>query len=101
MWQGWIAFLDGLWIAFSSFDWHYQTNVNLIVSGVILALFGFWAEESTNGIILGFLGIWLISSGCTHYLVLPINFFLTGLTILVIAFLLVTSNKRSQLRHQF
>ncbi|MCL5030178.1 MAG: hypothetical protein M1480_14300 [Bacteroidetes bacterium] len=100
MWQGWIAFLDGFWLVISSFIWQTQTNQNLLISGIVLTIFGFWAEKSWEGIMLGFLGVFVIGSGCTHYLVLPINFFLTGLTIMAVAFLCATINKRSHLHLQ-
>ncbi len=96
MWQGWIAFLIGLWLTISSFLWHIQTNLNLLISGIILTIIGFWAEKSWEGIMLGFLGIYVIGCGCTNYLALSINFFLTGITVMAIAFLCATINKRSQ-----
>ena len=101
MWQGWIAFFIGMWLTVSSFYWHTQTNVNLLICGITLTVFGFWAKKSWEGIMLGFLGIYLIGCGCTHYLVLSINFFLTGLTIIAIALLCATINKRSHFHLQF
>jgi len=60
MWQGWIAVLDGIWLTVCAFIWQTQTNLNLLIAGIVLVIFGFWANKSLAGIILGFLGIWLI-----------------------------------------
>ena len=101
MWQGWIAFLDGIWVTLSSFYWHTQTNINLLIAGIVLAVFGFLAKDSWEGVVLGFIGIWLIGSGLTNYLVLSINFFLTGLTIIPIALMCATIRLRPKLISNF
>ncbi len=97
MWQGWIALLDGIWLTICAFIWQAQTNLNLLIAGIVLTILGFWANKSLAGIILGFLGIFLIGSGCTHYLVLSVNFLLCGLTILPIALICATYNIREKL----
>lgn len=97
MWQGWIAFLDGLWLTVCAFLWQTQSNVNLLITGIILIIFGFWSNKSVAGIILGFLGIWLVGSGCTSYLNLAVNYLLSGLTVMLIALLCATFNLRAKL----
>ena len=97
MWQGWIALLDGIGITICSFIWQAQTNLNLLIAGAVLVVLGFWAKKSLAGIILGFLGIWLILSGSTSYLDLSVNFLLTGLTVIPIAFVCATFNIREKL----
>ncbi len=97
MWQGWIALLAGLWVTFSSLVWQLQTNINLLISGAVLFIFGFWAAKSWEGVMLGMLGVWVIGCGCTNYLELSINFFLTGISIIVVALLCATINIRPKL----
>ena len=90
MWQGWVALFAGLWITICSFIWQFQTPVNLLITGIILIVIGFWANKSLAGIILGFLGIWLAGSGLTNYLSIAVNYLLTGLTIIPVALLCAT-----------
>ena len=97
MWQGWIALIDGMWLTLCSFMWQAQSNLNLLLTGLILIVFGFWSNKSIAGIILGFLGIWLAAAGCTNYLNLSVNYLLTGLTIIPIAMFCATFNLRAKL----
>ena len=94
MWQGWIALLDGLWLTSSSLFWRMQTNTNLLISGAVLLIFGFWARKNWEGVMLAMIGIWVAGCGFTNYLELSINFFLTGISVAAVALLCATINIR-------
>jgi hypothetical protein len=97
MWQGWITFLAGLWLTISSFFWTIQTRENLIITGIVTLVFGFWASKEWEGVMLGMLGIWVLGSGLANYLDLPINYALTGISIVLVALFCSTVNLRLQL----
>ena len=81
MWQGWINFLDGLWLLTASFIWQWQTSDTMIIAGAIALLFGAWSYKTWQGLMLAFCGFFVLASGISHYMVLPINIFLFGGTI--------------------
>ncbi len=97
MWQGWITFLAGLWLTISSLIWSIQTRENLIITGIVTLVFGFWVSKEWEGVMLGFLGVWVLGSGLANYLNLPVNYALTGISIVLISLFCATVNIRLQL----
>ncbi len=94
MWQGWITMLAGLWLTVASFFWRLQTKEDLIVTGIITVVFGFSDAKDWQGVFIGLLGIWILGSGLTNYLVLPLNFFLSGLTLAFLSLICAVSGMK-------
>ncbi len=93
MWQGWITFLDGLWISIITFMPRFETDKDLLITSLVAMVFGFWASKDTwQGMAIGFFGFWLFCCSFTQYMVLPVNFLLSGLTIAGIGILLGLKN---------
>ncbi len=78
MWQGWINLILGVWLIISGFVGGLQTPANLIVVGILAAIFGFWAYKSWQGVVNGILGIWTLLSGLIFHLLAPANFLIVG-----------------------
>ena len=99
MWQSWLILAGGAWITLSSFIWQIQTKENLIITGAIITILGFLDSKNLEGVMMGMLGIWVLLSGIANYLNLPINYFLTGLTIIFVAFIGVIKNIKPPIAH--
>ncbi len=48
MWQAWLSGLIGLWLILSAFLGFADTTMtwNLVISGILVAVFGFWSAGS-------------------------------------------------------
>jgi len=79
MWQGWINLILGAWLIISAFVPSLQTPANLIIVGILAAVFGFWTYKNWQGDIAGILGIWMFLSGIWWNLLSPANFIIVGL----------------------
>jgi len=79
MWQGWTNLVLGVWLIISAFVPSLQTPANLIIVGILAAVFGFWTYKDWRGNVSGFLGIWSLLSGVWFNLISPVNFFIVGL----------------------
>ena len=79
MWQGWISLILGLWLILSGLISSLQHPINLFITGVLAAVFGFWAYRHWQCIVNGVLGLWLILSGFITTLIHPLNFIIVGL----------------------
>jgi len=84
MWQGWINLILGLWLILSGLVSALQTPANLIITGVLAVVFGFWTYKNWQGDVAGVLGIWLFLSGIWWNLLSPVNFIVVGLLLGVI-----------------
>lgn len=97
MWQSWLIFIGGTWLTVSSFIWEVQTEKNLFVTGIVITILGFWDSKNLEGIMMGMLGLWVFACGLASYLNLPINYFLTGITIMFVAFIGILNNTKTPL----
>ncbi len=79
MWQGWINMILGLWLILSAFVPSLQSSINMIVAGVLAAIFGFWAYKLWQGVVNGILGIWIFLSGVIFNLIVTVNFIVVGI----------------------
>jgi len=79
MWQGWINLVIGVWLVISGIFATLQTPINMIIVGILAAIFGFWAYKMWQGIVNGVLGIWVLLSGLAFNLVIPVNFIVVGI----------------------
>ncbi len=86
MWQAWIVLLAGVWALVSSFSLGLVIPANFIVTGIVMAVFGFWsARGNWQGYVNGFLGLWLIFSGFIPALIEPLNLLIVGIASAVLA----------------
>lgn len=99
MWQSWLILMAGAWLTLSSFIWRIQTRENLIITGAAILILGFWESKNLEGVMMGMLGFWVLLSGFANYLNLPINYFLTGLTVMFVAFMAAIIETKSPLVH--
>ena len=79
MWQGWVNLILGLWLILSGLVLSLQSSVNMIVVGILAAIFGFWAYKLWQGVVNGILGIWIFLSGIAFNLVNQVNFIVVGI----------------------
>ncbi len=85
MWQAIIALLVGFWAIFSGF---YETLIvpsNFIISGIVLAVFGFFNFRTWQGYINGFAGVWFFISGFIPQLQTPQNLFIVGIIVAAVS----------------
>ncbi len=75
MWQGWISQILGLWLILSGLI----SSLQHPVTGILTAVFGFWAYRHWQCIVNGILGLWLILSCIITTLIHPLNFIIVGL----------------------
>jgi len=78
MWQGWVNLVLGVWLILSGLITPLQTPANLIIVGLLAAVFGFWTYKDWLGDIAGVLGLWAILSGIWFNLLSPANFLIVG-----------------------
>ena len=81
MWQGWVNLLLGVWLLLSGLIPALQTPENLIISGLLVAVLGFWSYKNWLGDTSGVLGLWALFSGSWLNLFSPSNFLITGVLI--------------------
>jgi hypothetical protein len=81
MWQGWINLVLGVWLIISGLVSSLQTPANLIITGILVAVFGFWTYKDWLGDIIGVLGLWSLLSGIWFSLFSPANFLIVGVLI--------------------
>ena len=79
MWQGWINLILGIWLIISGLIPSLQVVPNMLIVGILGAVFGFWLYKMWQGIVNGILGLWLIVSSLLLNLVLPLNFIIVGI----------------------
>ena len=97
MWQGWFTLVGGIWLFLDYFFPTFQSSFNLMIVGIALIILGLWAAfETWHGIMIGWLGLWVLGSGISNYLELPVNFLLTGISIAAVGVLLATLNYRKK-----
>lgn len=95
MWQGYVNFILGIFLVVSGIIVNLQASTNLIVVGILAAIFGFWSSKNWQGLVIGILGVWLFLSGSMFGLVFSWNFIITGviLSILGLWYALYPNNK--------
>ncbi|KMQ51424.1 hypothetical protein CHISP_1671 [Chitinispirillum alkaliphilum] len=86
MFQPWISLLAGLWAFFSSFSAPLLVPLNFIITGLVLAVMGFWRVQRTwQGVVNGILGLWLVFSGFVPALQTQTNLLTVGVAAVIIA----------------
>ncbi|OPX32954.1 hypothetical protein B1H10_06720 [candidate division KSB1 bacterium 4484_188] len=81
MWQGFINFVLGLWLVISGIIVYLQISTNLIVVGILAAIFGLWGSKNWKGWVIGTLGVWIFLSGIVFRLLSSWNFIISGIVI--------------------
>lgn len=81
MWQAWINFVMGLWMALSGLNAGLQTSANLMISGLIVVALAISIPKNWQSITIATLGFWLVLSGVITSLIVPANFIIVGLAI--------------------
>jgi len=82
--QPWINLISGLWALLSSFSAILLSPINFIITGLAMAVFGFWRPmRSWQGFINGILGLWLVFSGLIPALRTATNMAVIGLAVVV------------------
>ena len=102
MWQGWIDIAVGVWLIVCGFVPGLQSSASMVVGGAVATVFGFWGAGRTNGwqgTINGLIGIWLLLSAIVFLLVVPWNFFLSGIIIGALAIWNVAQNPAETIAH--
>jgi hypothetical protein len=69
MWQGWLNLILGVWLIISGFVSPLQSPANLIIVGILAAVFGFWSYKNWQGDVIGILG--------------PANFIIVGVLMII------------------
>lgn len=85
MWQAWITFVMGLWMALSGLNAGLQTSANLMISGLIVVALAISIPMKWQSITIAVLGVWLALSGVITSLIVPVNFIIAGVAITVFA----------------
>lgn len=85
MWQAWINFAVSLWLVLSGLIAGLQAGINMIICGIILAVFGFWTPKQWPAIVVGVIGVWTFISGLVPSLVGQVNFLIIGIVGVVIS----------------
>lgn len=83
--QPWINVAAGLWALLSGLFIVLAVPANFFITGIVIALAGFWNVKSWQGIVNGFLGIFLFVAGFTQLLATPMTMFFTGLVVFAFA----------------
>ena len=86
MWQGWTNLVLGIWLIFSGLIGVLQTPANLIITGILVTVFGFRNYKDWLGDAAGILGLWALLSGLWFNLLSPANFLITGVLITGLGF---------------
>jgi hypothetical protein len=84
MWQSWSNMVIGLWMIFSGIVATLSASGNFIVTGILLAILGFWSR-GWKGTLIGLIGLWAIFSGFVPGLIVPANMIITGAVVTVLA----------------
>lgn len=79
MWQGWANLILGVWLIISGLITTLHQPINMIIVGILAAIFGFWAYKMWQQVVNGVLGIWIFLSGIAFNLVGPANFIIVGI----------------------
>ncbi|MBD3315093.1 MAG: hypothetical protein GF344_04845 [Chitinivibrionales bacterium] len=86
MWQAWVNIAAGIWAVISGFSMTLVNPTNFLITGAVMAVFGFWAPRRRwQGIVNGVIGLWLIISAFIAGLVTPQNLIISGLVVAVLA----------------
>ncbi|MFP4013974.1 MAG: hypothetical protein ACLFVQ_07825 [Chitinispirillaceae bacterium] len=83
--QAWVNIAAGLWSLLSGLFIVLAVPFNFFVTGIVIAVAGFWKARSWQGIANGVLGIFLFMSGFSAVLAIPMTMFFTGLVVFVFA----------------
>jgi hypothetical protein len=83
MWQGWLNLILGVWLIISGFVSPLQSPANLIIVGILAAVFGFWSYKNWQGDVIGILGIWLLLCGIWFGILGPANFIIVGVLMII------------------
>ena len=81
MWQGWINLVLGVWLIISGLILSLQAPVNMIIVGILVAIFGLWVYKMWQGVANGILGVWIFLSGLFFNLAVTVNFIIVGIVI--------------------
>ena len=88
MWQSWISLVAGIWAIISGLVYSLVTPVNFLITGLVIAIFGFWAPSSAvrwQGSINGIVGLFLVLCAFIMSLQMPVSFLIAGVAVLVLA----------------
>ncbi|MFQ5706370.1 MAG: hypothetical protein ACE5HO_02920 [bacterium] len=88
MWQGWVNGIIGLWLILSGIvgaglnaPWNY------IITGVVVAILGFWMIKVWQSLISGILGLWMIVCGIVGTALMhPANLIIVGVVVAGLSF---------------
>ncbi|MCL2689705.1 MAG: hypothetical protein FWE57_07655 [Chitinispirillia bacterium] len=82
--QPWVNLIAGLWALLSSFSAILLSPLNFIITGLVMAVFGFWRPfKSWQGFVNGCLGVWLLFSAFIPFLRTAGNMAVVGLAVVV------------------
>lgn len=91
-WFNWISFVFGIWFFISGLVPALQHNWNMIILGIVAAVFGFIAYQSWQGIVNGVIGVWFFLSAIWFHLVAPWNFLILGAAMAILGIWGATSH---------
>ncbi len=81
-----VNILTGLWAFITGFSVSMLHPLNIVVLGVVIAVFGFWTyEKEWQGIVNGLIGLWLVLSVFSPALMVPVNLWISGSIVVVLA----------------
>lgn len=80
-----INIIAGLWAILSGLFIVLSVPANFIITGAVIAVFGFLYARSWQGVLNGFLGVWLFISAFFPQLTTPVNFLIVGLVVFAVA----------------
>jgi len=83
MWQGWINLILGVWLILSAFVAPLQTPANLVIVGILAAVFGFSTFKNWQGDVAGVMGVWAFLCGVWFKVLTPANFLIVGLILAI------------------
>ena len=82
----WVNIVAGLWAVITGFLVQALVPANLVILGIVIAVFGFWTyEQEWQGIINGLIGLWLILSAFIPTLMVPVNLWISGIAVIGLA----------------
>ncbi|MBD3238955.1 MAG: hypothetical protein GF331_00110 [Chitinivibrionales bacterium] len=86
MWRAYVNIIAGIWAFISGLTETLVTPVNMIITGLVIAVFGFWTPaRKWQGIVNGILGLWLFLSGFIPGLWAGENMLIVGLIVFALA----------------
>ena len=77
--QGWINLILGIWLIVSGIFTTLHHPINMVITGILAMVFGFWLYKMWQGFVVGLLGLWTILSGLVLNLIVPANLIIVGL----------------------